>query len=122
MTNRRATPTGSQHRPGVAIQVREVHKLYRRYGRRKNFGTLKSALLSGHALGGLRPDATFEALKGVTFDVAEAITICKRQCQSRCARFAHMSRDVLIELREPWLHCGRLCVSLAWNSRLNKDS
>ena len=57
-----------------AIEVRDVHKLYRRYGRRKNFGTLKSALLSGHALGGLRPDATFEALKGVTFDVAAGRT------------------------------------------------
>jgi len=57
-----------------AIEVRDVHKLYRRYGRRKSFGTLKSALLSGRALGGLRPDATFEALKGVTFDVAAGRT------------------------------------------------
>ena len=30
-----------------AIEAREVHKLYRRYGRRKHFGTLKSALLTG---------------------------------------------------------------------------
>jgi ABC-type polysaccharide/polyol phosphate transport system ATPase subunit len=52
-----------------AIEVRDVHKLYRRYGRRKNFGTLKSALLAGRMLGGLKPDATFEALNGVTFDV-----------------------------------------------------
>src|SRR5690242_15584536 len=57
-----------------AIEVRDVHKLYRRYGRRKSFGTLKSALLSGRALGGLRPDGTFEALKGVTFDVASGRT------------------------------------------------
>jgi hypothetical protein len=30
-----------------AIQVRDVHKVYRRYSRRKQFATLKSALLSG---------------------------------------------------------------------------
>ena len=52
-----------------AIDVRDVHKIYRRYGRRKNFGTLKSALLSGSMMRDLRPDAVFEALKGVTFDV-----------------------------------------------------
>src|SRR3954464_12068917 len=52
-----------------AIEVRAVHKLYRRYGRRKNFGTLKSALLSGNVLGGLRPDDAFEALQGVSFEV-----------------------------------------------------
>ncbi len=52
-----------------AIEVRDVHKVYRRYGRRKQFATLKSALLSGNVIGDLRPDATFEALKGVSFDV-----------------------------------------------------
>ncbi len=57
-----------------AIEVRDVHKLYRRYGRRKNFGTLKSALLSGNVFAGLKPDETFEALKGVTFDVAAGKT------------------------------------------------
>ena len=57
-----------------AIEVRDVRKLYRRYGRRKNFGTLKSALLSGGVLGGLKPDETFEALKGVSFDVPAGCT------------------------------------------------
>jgi ABC-type polysaccharide/polyol phosphate transport system ATPase subunit len=57
-----------------AIEVRDVRKLYRRYGRRKHFGTLKSALLSGGVLAGLRPDETFEALKGVSFDVPEGCT------------------------------------------------
>jgi ABC-type polysaccharide/polyol phosphate transport system ATPase subunit len=52
-----------------AIEVRDVHKTYRRYGRRKTFGTLKSALLSGGLLRGLKPDEAFEALKGVSFDV-----------------------------------------------------
>ena len=58
----------------VAIQVRDVHKVYRRYGRRKQFATLKSALLSGSVLKDLRPDAVFEALKGVSFDVAKGRT------------------------------------------------
>ena len=53
-----------------AIEVRNVRKVYRRYGRRKSFGTLKSALLSGRMLMDLRPDEVFEALKGVSFDVA----------------------------------------------------
>ena len=57
-----------------AIEVRDVHKLYRRYGRRKNFGTLKSALLSGGLLRNLRPDEAFEALRGVSFDVAAGKT------------------------------------------------
>ena len=57
-----------------AIEVRDVHKLYRRYGRRKSFGTLKSALLTGGLLRNLRPDEAFEALKGVTFDVAAGRT------------------------------------------------
>ena len=52
-----------------AIEVRDVHKIYRRYGRRKQFATMKSALLSGSLLRDLRPDETFEALRGVTFDV-----------------------------------------------------
>src|SRR4051812_48947026 len=58
----------------TAIDVRDVHKLYRRYGRRKNFGTFKSALLSGNVLGGLRPDDAFEALQGVSFEVVAGKT------------------------------------------------
>ena len=57
-----------------AIEARDVHKIYRRYGRRKQFATLKSALLSGSVLRDLRPDAVFEALKGVSFDVAKGKT------------------------------------------------
>lgn len=57
-----------------AIEVRDVRKTYRRYGRRRQFATLKSALLSGGVLKGLRPDETFEALRGVSFDVAAGRT------------------------------------------------
>jgi ABC-type polysaccharide/polyol phosphate transport system ATPase subunit len=52
-----------------AIEVRDVRKTYRRYGRRKSFGTLKSAILSGRVARDLEADDSFEALKGVTFDV-----------------------------------------------------
>jgi ABC-type polysaccharide/polyol phosphate transport system ATPase subunit len=57
-----------------AIEVRDVHKRYRRYGRRKHFGTLKSALLSGSLMRDLRPDEVFEALRGVSFDVPSGKT------------------------------------------------
>ena len=57
-----------------AIEVRDVHKLYRRYGRRKSFGTLKSALLSGGLLRQFKADDVFEALKGVSFDVPRGAT------------------------------------------------
>ena len=52
-----------------AIEVRGVRKTYRRYSRRRQFATLKSALLSGRVLSDLRPDETFDALKGVSFDI-----------------------------------------------------
>jgi len=58
-----------------AIEARDVHKVYRRYGRQKRFATLKSALLSGSVLRDLRPDAVFEALKGVSFDVPAGKTL-----------------------------------------------
>jgi ABC-type polysaccharide/polyol phosphate transport system ATPase subunit len=57
-----------------AIEVRGVTKTYRRYGRRKQFGTLKSALLSGRGLRDLRPDETLIALRDVSFDVAPGRT------------------------------------------------
>ena len=56
------------------VKLVDVHKVYRRYSRRKRFATLKSALLSGSVLKDLRPDAVFEALKGVSFDVAKGKT------------------------------------------------
>jgi lipopolysaccharide transport system ATP-binding protein len=58
-----------------AVEVRDVRKIYRRYGRRKSFGTLKSALLSGGVLRHLRPDSTFLALDGVSLDVDAGRTV-----------------------------------------------
>ena len=47
-----------------AIEAREVHKVYRRYGRRKQFATLKSALLSGNLVRDLRPDDDLRSAQG----------------------------------------------------------
>jgi ABC-type polysaccharide/polyol phosphate transport system ATPase subunit len=58
-----------------AIDVRDLHKTYRRYGRRKNFGTLKSAILSGRVVRDLKPDDSFEALRGVSFAVPPGETV-----------------------------------------------
>jgi len=53
-----------------AVEVRDVRKIYRRFSRRKQFATLKSALLSRTLIGDLRRDDALEALKGVSFDVS----------------------------------------------------
>jgi ABC-type polysaccharide/polyol phosphate transport system ATPase subunit len=58
-----------------AVEIRDVRKIYRRYGRRKSFGTLKSALLSGGVLRHLRPDSTFLALDGVNLDIEAGRTL-----------------------------------------------
>jgi ABC-type polysaccharide/polyol phosphate transport system ATPase subunit len=53
----------------TAIEVSRVTKVYRRYARRRQFATLKSAILSGTMIRDLRPDETFPALKDVSFTV-----------------------------------------------------
>jgi ABC-type polysaccharide/polyol phosphate transport system ATPase subunit len=58
-----------------AIEVRNASKVYRRYSRRRQFATLKSALLSGSLIRDLRPDETFPALQDVTFDVPRGLTL-----------------------------------------------
>jgi ABC-type polysaccharide/polyol phosphate transport system ATPase subunit len=57
-----------------AISVRDVTKVYRRYAQRKQFATLKSALLKGSLIRDLQPDETFPALKGVSFEVPKGTT------------------------------------------------
>ena len=52
-----------------AIEVTNVTKIYRKYARRKQFATLKSALLTGSLIQDLQPDETFPALQGVSFTV-----------------------------------------------------
>jgi ABC-type polysaccharide/polyol phosphate transport system ATPase subunit len=57
-----------------AIDAVNVTKIYRRYARKKQFATLKSALLSGSLVSELQPDETFEALRGVSFNVPKGCT------------------------------------------------
>jgi ABC-type polysaccharide/polyol phosphate transport system ATPase subunit len=52
-----------------AIEVTNVTKIYRKYSRRKQFATLKSALLTGSLIHDLQPNETFPALNGVSFSV-----------------------------------------------------
>jgi ABC-type polysaccharide/polyol phosphate transport system ATPase subunit len=57
-----------------AIVARDVAKVYRRFLHRNQFKTLKSALLTGSLLSDLRPDETFTALDGVSFEVPRGTT------------------------------------------------
>jgi ABC-type polysaccharide/polyol phosphate transport system ATPase subunit len=57
-----------------AIDVVNVSKVYRRFTRKKQFATLKSALLSGSLISDLQPDETFPALRGVSFQVPKGVT------------------------------------------------
>ena len=52
-----------------AIEVRDLRKVYRRYSRRKQFATLKSALLSRSLQRDQDPEDSFEALKSLTFQI-----------------------------------------------------
>ena len=58
----------------AAIEVSHVTKIYRRYTARRQFATLKSALLSGTMLRDLNPDETFPALSDVSFSVPAGAT------------------------------------------------
>lgn len=57
-----------------AIELTSVTKVYRRYAHRRQFATLKSALLSRSLIRDLRPDETFPALQDVSFTVPEGRT------------------------------------------------
>jgi lipopolysaccharide transport system ATP-binding protein len=58
----------------IAIDARDVTKIYRKFAHRKQFATIKSALLSGSLVRDLRPDETFAALRGVSFQVPTGCT------------------------------------------------
>jgi ABC-type polysaccharide/polyol phosphate transport system ATPase subunit len=57
-----------------AIEVTNVTKTYRKYARRKQFATLKSAILSGTLVNDLNPEDSFHALRGVSFAVPQGCT------------------------------------------------
>jgi ABC-type polysaccharide/polyol phosphate transport system ATPase subunit len=58
-----------------AITLTHASKVYRRYSRRHQFTTLKSALLSRSLTRDLRPDETFAAVRDVTFEVPRGRTL-----------------------------------------------
>src|SRR3954467_15951612 len=58
-----------------AITLTKVSKIYRRYSHRRQFATLKSALLSRSLVRDLHPDETFAAVKDVTVTVATGRTL-----------------------------------------------
>ena len=58
-----------------AIDIDHATKTYRRYGRRRQFATLKSALLSGSLITDLKPAETFTALQDVSLRVEEGETV-----------------------------------------------
>ena len=57
-----------------AIEAVNVSKVYRRWTHKRQFATLKSALLSRSMIRDLRPDETFPALRNVSFAVAAGST------------------------------------------------
>ncbi len=67
------------HRPSVvgrpAIEVARASKIYRRFSQRKQFATLKSALLTGSLVKSLRPDETFTALNDISLTVPKGRTL-----------------------------------------------
>jgi len=60
--------------PQSAIEVSHVTKYYRRYSQRRQFSTLKSALLSRTVVRNLAPDQSFLALSDVSFSVPAGAT------------------------------------------------
>jgi ABC-type polysaccharide/polyol phosphate transport system ATPase subunit len=58
-----------------AIEVVHASKIYRRFNRRRQFATLKSALLSRSLVRDLEPEETFAAVKDVTFTLPAGRTL-----------------------------------------------
>jgi ABC-type polysaccharide/polyol phosphate transport system ATPase subunit len=59
----------------IALRADRLSKTYRRYGRKRSIGSLKSAVLRGFGARALAPDALFPALTDVTFSVEKGTTI-----------------------------------------------
>src|SRR5688500_13204361 len=58
-----------------AIELTNASKVYQRYGHRRQFATLKSALLSRSLVRDLNPTETFAAVREVTFSVRAGQTL-----------------------------------------------
>ena len=58
-----------------SIEVIHATKIYRKFGHKKQFATLKSALLRGSLIRDLRPEETFTAVRDVSFTVPSGCTL-----------------------------------------------
>src|SRR6187401_2876479 len=58
-----------------AIEVVDATKVYRRFGHKRQFATLKSALLGGSLIRDLNPDETFSAIRDVSFTLPAGRTL-----------------------------------------------
>jgi ABC-type polysaccharide/polyol phosphate transport system ATPase subunit len=58
----------------AAIEAINISKVYRKYARKKQFATLKSALLKGSLIRDLQPEETFPALRSMSFTVPKGCT------------------------------------------------
>jgi ABC-type polysaccharide/polyol phosphate transport system ATPase subunit len=68
--------SATQNAAGLAaIEVARASKIYRRYSHRKQFATLKSALLTRSLIASLKPDETFTALNDVSLTVPKGRTL-----------------------------------------------
>src|SRR5215203_4615240 len=56
------------------IEVVNATKVYRRFSHKRQFATLKSALLGGSLIRDLNPDETFSAIRDVSFEVPAGCT------------------------------------------------
>ena len=54
-----------------AVELKDVSKVYRRYAYRRQFSTLKSALLRGSLASDLSPEETFSAVNKVSFQITK---------------------------------------------------
>ena len=59
----------------AAITITNASKLYRKYAYRRQFSTLKSALLKGNLASELSPDEVFHAVNAVSLTVAKGSTL-----------------------------------------------
>ena len=59
----------------AAITITNASKLYRKYAYRRQFSTLKSALLKGSLTSELNPDEVFHAVNDVSLEVAKGSTL-----------------------------------------------
>ena len=102
-----------------AIEVADVTKVYRRYARKRQFATLKSALLSGSLISDLEPNETFTHCRTCRFG-ADRTTYGSGAMVGR-ARFSSSERNheattgrcVTAELRADRLGAGSTVNSAA---------